>query len=151
MTMKRYNKWLLAVVAAVFFPAMASAAAATYTLNPEGVKVVCASGTCDAPTLITQFAPVNTWSGFYVTVVADSGQTLSGAGTISCYGWDTTSANVVSFYQDLGLAVSTASVRAVTLVAVWIPAPRGAFTCVPTGVTVGSGGVTLYISGGKAR
>ena len=148
------NPILAAVVALAFFiPTQAHAAAATYVISQGNgtVTVTCASGTCDAPTLQTQFIPIVTWSGFSVTVAADSGQTLSGAGTISCYGWDPGSYNNVSFFQDLGLTVTTASVRSVTLTGVWIAAARGLITCVPTGVTVSSGGVTLYVNGGKAR
>lgn len=145
---------LAAVVAALFFlPTQAFAAAATYTV-PAGAKsvtVVCASGTCDAPTTIAQFANMLNWTGFSVEVVADSGQTLSGAGTIKCYTLNPNTSNLVSYQQDISLTPSTASVRSVTLQGQFVASATGYITCIPSGVTVSSGGVTLYVVGWTTR
>lgn len=145
---------LAAVMAlAVFLPTQALAAAATYTPlgGSKAIKIVCASGTCDAPTLLSQFIPMTDWTGFSVEVVADSGQTLSGAGAVKCYTWNPVTSNLPSYQQDLSLAPATASVRSVTLQGVFVAAATGYITCIPSGVTVSSGGVTLYVTGWTKR
>ena len=84
-------KKLFAVLLAVLLPALAQAAPAAYSATGNGVAGVCASGTCDAPVeaagttdglpLTSSFFAVA--KGLSVTVCADSGQTLSGAGTLT--------------------------------------------------------------------
>lgn len=153
--MKKFRNPILAAALALvaFLPTPTFAAAATYTVLGGGkaVQITCASGTCDAPTLVTQFANMMNWTGFSVEVVADSGQTLSGAGTIKCYTWNVGTSNLPSFQQDISLSVSTSSVRSVTLQGVFVASATGYITCIPSSVTVSSGGVTLYVQGWTTR
>lgn len=145
----------LAVLAALLLPLLAQAAAATYSATDNGVKGVCASGTCDAPSeaaglddgfsLATSGGLMKN-NGLSVTVCADSGQTLSGAGVLTAYGRDPSVA-LWAASPDLNLTVSSSARRCQTFMGFMVTLPVGRITWVPTGVTVSSGGVTVYVSG----
>jgi hypothetical protein len=135
----------------ILIPSLASAAAATWT-NPSGTTAVvaCAQAgvTCDAPTLATQGLLLDNMQGLVVTACAASGQTLSGAGTLTAYIYDTT-IGVWSRIPDLDLTVGTASVRCLSFAGIWVAAPRGRVAWVPSTVTASSNAVTIYITGEK--
>ncbi len=121
-----------------------------FTVGPKNAVVNCpSSDTCSAPTLVTQFVDVTNWTGFTITVEAESGKTLTGVGNIDCYSWDPNTYNAVSYQQlSSDLTVTKSGQRRVTLPGVWFPAARGKLTCVPTGViTSATGGVKLFIDG----
>jgi hypothetical protein len=140
---------ILALLALV--PSLAFGAAATWT-NPTGTTslAVCAQAgvTCDAPTLATQGLGLDNMQGLVVTACAASGQTLSGAGTLTAYIYDET-VGVWSRIPDLDLSPATASVRCVSFAGIWVAAPRGRVAWVPTTVTASSNSVTVYIVGEK--
>jgi hypothetical protein len=143
-------KKIAAVLAAVLLPFSTYAAAATWSVTDTGVKGVCASGTCDAPSAAADgigLVSPGGWAskGVVVTVCADSGQTLSGAGTLTAWGRDP-SVLLWAANPDLNLSPNTASVRCQSFSALFVAVPNGRFAWVPTGVTVSSGGVTIYIT-----
>jgi len=120
-------------------------AAATWTApNPKTSKAVSASGTTDAPTLVTEGLDLYRTKGFFVTAEADGAQTLSGAGALTAYFWDDAFA-AWSRVPAMDLATTTATVRRLSL-HVSAPANRGRIAYAPTGVTVSGGGVTIYIT-----
>ena len=120
-------------------------AAATWSSpDPKTSKAVSGSGTTDAPTLATQGLELDRVAGFFVTAEADSGQTLSGAGALTAYWYDNATA-AWSRVPAMDLATTTATVRRLTL-HVSAVANRGRIAYAPTGVTVSSGGVTIYIT-----
>ena len=124
-------------------------AAATWTLTGStSVKAVAGSGTADAPTLATQGMNLANVGGFSVVASADSGQTLSGAGSLQAYLYDD---NVARWARcpDLDLTCGTASVRDLAFPGFSVLSPRGRIAYVPSGVTVSSGGVTIYLNATK--
>lgn len=134
-------------------PVLALAAPATYTTTGQGTVGVCASGTCDAPieaaslsdglALSRTFVPVRS---VVVTVCADPGQTLSGAGTLTAYAWSV-SASLWAAVPDRNLSVTSSGRRCQSFDAWIVTSPVGRVTWVPTGVTVSAGGVSIYIDG----
>ena len=84
--------------------------------------------------------------GITVTVCADSGQTLSGAGTLTAYNRDESIA-LWATVPDFNLTVSSSARRCQSFAGFNVDVPVGRVTWVPTGVTVSGGGVTVYISG----
>lgn len=139
----------LALLLAILLPVLAQAAAATYTATAKGVKGVCASGTCDAPveaaglTDGANLADVP-YKTVFVTVCADSGQTLSGGGTLTAYSRD----GVIALWAAVprnNIAVTSSARRCQDIEVFDAPIPSGRATWVPTSVTVSGGGVTVYI------
>jgi hypothetical protein len=144
-------KKILAVAAALLFPFYAHAVAATWSDTDTGVKAVCASGTCDAPVAaasLTDGLDLTTTraKGILVTVCADSGQTLSGAGTLTAYNRDPAVA-LWAVLPDMNLSPATATVRCISFAGLYVPVSKGRVLWVPTGVTVSAGGVTVFITG----
>jgi hypothetical protein len=140
-----------AVLAALLLPVLTSAAPATYTtLANRTIQGACASGTCDAPVEAagtTDGADLVKFArGLAVTVCADSGQTLSGAGTLTAYIRDPSIA-LWAAAPALNVTVFSTARRCQTFSGFTVTVPRGRITWVPTGVTVSSGGVTVYVSG----
>jgi hypothetical protein len=141
----------LAIVLALLAPLAASAAPATYTtIANRTVQGACASGTCDAPVEAagaTDGADLVRFArGLVVTVCAASGQTLSGAGTLTAYLREPGIA-LWAAAPELNLTVTSSARRCQTFSGFMVTVPRGRATWVPTGVTVSGGGVTVYISG----
>lgn len=137
----------------VLLPSLAYSAAPTYADTGNGVSVTCASGTCDAPveaSSTTDGLPLSrsfsSAKGITVTACADSGQTLSGAGTLTAYGRDPSVA-LWAALPDLNLTVTSSARRCQTFSGFVVTLPIGRVTWVPTGVTVSGGGVTVYVSG----
>lgn len=141
---------LIAIALALVLPVAASAAAATYT-TPTGTsaKIVCGSGTCDAPTLSSQGLDLQDLQGYVVTVAADApDKTLTGTGTLLCYVYDA-EVGAWSRLPDLDITVSTGSIRVLSFTGIWVAAARGRVAYVPSSVAVSSGGVTIYLAGTK--
>lgn len=147
-------KTLAAVLLAILLPLTAQAAAATYEATRNGVKGVCASGTCDAPVeaagltdglpLVSSF--FTTVNGLAVTVCADDTRTLSGAGTLTAYVWEP-STGLWAAVPDLNLTVSSSARRCQSFTGFLVTLAVGRITWVATGVTVSAGGTTVYVSG----
>lgn len=137
-------KKLLAAV--VLLTGVAYAAAPTYTATgTRSVKGVCGTGTCtDAPSGATAGAELSGTDQVSVFVEADSGQTLSGAGSLLCYVYNDVS-TVWARTSDCDLVVTASSVRGQGFLPMRT-APRGRVTWLPSGVTISSGGVTVYIN-----
>jgi hypothetical protein len=135
----------------LLIPSLAYPAAAVWT-NPTGTTslAVCTTAgvTCDAPTLATEGLKLDNMQGYSVTACAASGQTLSGAGTLTAYVYDETVA-VWSRIPELDLTVSGTPGRCITFLGVWVAAPRGRVAYAPTGVTASSVSVTVYVIGEK--
>jgi hypothetical protein len=139
---------ILAMVLAVV-PSLSWAAAATWTLTgARSAKAVCASGTCDAPTLATEGANLDAVSAVSVLVCADSGQTITGGSGVSLYFYDATPA--LWGKKGTALTVPTGSRCAFAEgdspgLGIPVIAPRGRLAAIPIGITVSSGGVTVFV------
>lgn len=103
--------------------------------------------TGSAPTLATDGQPLQDLDGITVVLAAATGVTLSGAGTLDCYVYDTATALWSRCPSADFTCVGVPAVRSVAFAAVTVVAPRNArIKWVPTGVTfsAGSAGVTVY-------
>jgi hypothetical protein len=130
---------------------VASPAYATCTWSspgPHTAKVVCTTGNESAPTLATEGMPLINVSAVAVVAAADSGQTLSGAGALHVYVYDP-GVGAWARCQDCGEpAVTLSSVRYQAFAPFQALVKRGGrIALVPVGVTVSSGGVTIYLTG----
>jgi hypothetical protein len=116
--------------------------------GPHTAKVVCTTGNESAPTLATEGMPLINVSAVAVIAAADSGQTLSGAGTLQVYVYDP-GVGAWARCQDCGEpAVTLSSVRYQSFAPFSALVKRGGrIALVPVGVTVSSGGVTIYLTG----
>lgn len=99
-----------------------------------------------APTLITEGMLLEDVDGYRVIVSSATGTTLSGAGTLAAYIWDTDIAAWIR-NPDLDLTVGTASVRRLAYPDQETKVPSGRVYYAATGVTfsAGSDGVTVQI------
>jgi hypothetical protein len=140
---------ILAVLAVLVVPSLSWAAAATWTATgARSAKAVCASGTCDAPTLATEGANLDAVSAVSVLVCADSGQTITGGSGVSLYFYDGTPA--LWGKKGTALTVPTGSRCAFAEgdspgLGIPVIAPRGRLAAIPIGITVSSGGVTVFV------
>lgn len=114
----------------------------------RSAKVVCSSGTGDAPTLATDGVNLAGVGGLAIQVSADSNRTLSGAGTLQCYVYDPDTLGVWVRVPDLDqtITVPTATYRGQSFLGIYVPSPRGRVAWVPASVTVSAGGVTVWIN-----
>ena len=117
---------------------MASTNVGTYSYE------VHASGTGSAPSGATDGQPVGDLIAVTVVAAADSGQTLSGAGTLQAYIYDA-STGLWSRMPGADLSVTSSAVRSMAFQALDVLGGRaGRVKWVPTGVTISSGGVTVH-------
>jgi hypothetical protein len=112
-------------------------------IGPRSVKQVATTATEAAPTLVTDGCLITDLDGLTIHVEADSGQTLSGAGTLKAWLWNDNSL-VWSRAPDLDKSVSTASVRAVSFLGDAVVSARGRIAFEISGVTASSGSRTIY-------
>ena len=122
------------------------------TTVAQSRKGVCASGTQAFDAATGDGASLRSASGWDVYVEADSGQTLSGAGTLQAYWWsDVTSRWYRAPDFDITVPAGAASNRGYFPLAgspgkgVPVIVQSGRIGYAPNGVTVSSGGVTIYI------
>ena len=113
---------------------------------PRSIKNVCTTSTEAAPTTAHEGADLARTTGFIVVVEADSGQTLSGAGTLSCWTFNEFT-GVWDWCADAIKTVpaSAASKRGASFAGDFVTTPRSRIDFRPNGVTVSGGGVTVYI------
>lgn len=142
----RFRPLALALAFALAFPALAFATCTQTQVSSSRSKLACTTGTEPAPTLSTQGQSLVGLKGVSVTVEADSGQTLSGAGTLQAYTWDPVAAGWAR-NPDLDLPVTVSAARRQSFLGIWVPAPTGRIAYAPNGVTVSAGGVTVYTTG----
>jgi hypothetical protein len=117
---------------------MASTNQGTYSFEAH------ATGTGSAPSGATDGQPLRDLAAVTVIVAADSGQTLSGAGTLQCYVYDAVTA-LWSRMPGADLSVGTASVRSLAFPALEVIGPRASrIKWVPASVTISSGSVTVH-------
>lgn len=86
-------------------------------------------------------------SELVIVLEADSGQTLSGAGTLDCYVYDTAWAAWV-LVPDAAKSVpaSASGLRRIGFAVLDIPSARGRIMYAANSVTVSSGSVTVYLN-----
>lgn len=128
--------------------------ATTWTDNGLSAQGVFTTGSESAPTGAVGLALNSAafggkrLNGFAVTLAADSGQTLSGAGSLLGYVY-VPSLGAWSRCPDLDLAVSVSAVRSQTWAApeVMVGQPGSRVAFVPSGVTFSAGGLTAYLDG----
>lgn len=111
--------------------------------------VECAAGTCteSAPSANSGFALANV-QGYYVRISADSGQTLSGAGTMRNYHCSASLSPACAQVLDNNLAVTASGVRPqewAPFVVPYIDNTADTMYWSPSGVTVSSGNLTVTI------
>ena len=138
-------KKLLVVAALVLGPAVALATCTwTQTAGMTEGTVVCTTANESAPTTTAQgWQATSCPKGMSLFVCADSGQTLSGAGTVRLYVYNATAA-LWGPVPDLDLSVTSSSVRCQGFAGLWTVVPPSRFAPVPVSVTVSSGGLTAY-------
>jgi len=118
------------------------------------VKAICTTGTETFGAAATDGLLLDRLTGWDVLVQADSGQTLSGAGTLQAWVYDPIQlvwARAPDY--DISVPASLASIRNFYPLAgspgkgVPVIASQGRIGYTPNGVTISSGGVTIYITG----
>lgn len=108
--------------------------------------VVCTTANESAPTLATQGWQVNMCpKGVTLFICADSGQTLSGSGTVKVYLYNPAAA-LWGETPDLALSPTVASARCQGFSGIWSVVNSGRLAAVPVSVGVSSGGFTAYFS-----
>lgn len=102
-------------------------------------------GTGTAPTTsATDGMPAIGLTSYEVMLVADSGQTLSGAGTVDCYEFDEPHAVwVLKPSMVMTVPASASGKRRILLDSINVNGGRGRIKHVTNGVTISSGSVTL--------
>jgi hypothetical protein len=117
------------------------------SFRPRSVKAVATTGSESAPSAATEGMDLTTVGAVDVIVCADSGQTITAGGTIQVWFYDVD----VGLWalSDYSLSVPTTKRCATTLgpsagKGIPIIAKRGRIALVPSGMTVSSGGLTLY-------
>lgn len=99
-----------------------------------------------APSAGTDGMALVSVAGFSVTLEADSGQTLSGAGTLTCFKWSDQIAGWSRYSDgDITVPAAIASNRRYGGVPFQVQAPRGRIAFIANGVTVSAGGCTVYM------
>jgi hypothetical protein len=140
-------KKTLAVLVALSLPMAASATCTWTTLSDTEFKVVCTTANETAPTTGTTagWEVAMCRKGFNVFIAADSGQTLSGSGTVQVHIYD---ANLAIWGQviDLALSPTAASVRGQGFAGIWAVVTGGRLAVVPVSVGVSSGGFTAHVT-----
>lgn len=136
----------IALVVAIAIPSTAFAACTFSSSGSTDSTLTCTTGSGSAPTADTDgvaLGPIG--QGFAVIVSADSGQTLSGAGTLLAYVYSGAVGRWIRC-ADLDITVGTSGVRDLTFNAIWVAGRKGRVAFVPSSVTVSSGGVTVFIN-----
>lgn len=123
--------------------------ATTSTITGTALVEVTDSGTRAAPSASTEGLSAKDLKAVTIIVEADSGQTLSGAGTIDLYVYYPAPGPAAWVeVRQAQLSCNVASVRRLAFNSVEISCPRnGRIVAKPTGVTISSGGVTVYLLG----
>lgn len=119
------------------------------TTSCSSRTVTCAAGTCTeaAPSANSGFALINV-QGYLVRICADSGQTLSGAGTMRDYHCSATLSPACSVIPGNAQSVTASSVRCQEFppfVVPYLDNTADTMYWSPSGVTVSSGDLTVYI------
>lgn len=109
----------------------------------------CSAGTCTetAPSTNAGFALANV-QAYYIRVCADSGQTLSGAGTMRDYHCSASLSPTCSQVLDNALTVTASSVRCqewAPFVVPYLDNTSDTMWWSPSAVTVSSGNLAIYI------
>lgn len=140
-------KKLVVLLALLVLPSLALATCTwTQTTGLTEGTVVCTSANESAPTLATQGWQVNVCpKGITLFICADSGQTLSGSGSVKVYLYNPTAA-LWGETPDLALSPTVASARCQGFSGIWTVVNTGRFAAVPVSVGVSSGGFTAYFS-----
>jgi hypothetical protein len=118
--------------------------AQTWTsIGPRSVKQVCTTATEAAPSAATDGCLITDLDGLTIHVEADSGQTLSGAGTLKAWLYNDNS-GVWSRAPDLDKTTGTSGVRSLSFLGDAVVSARGRIAYEVSGVTASSGSRTVY-------
>lgn len=145
-------KILAAVLCLAFsLPAAAACVTSKVASGTFNWKIVCEDGDEIAPTLVTQGLPLDGLKTITVTAAADSGQTFTAtpAGKLAIYLWDPQVALWGRCYDCAEPTIKAISQRTESLGAFDVKGPAGRVMLVPVGVTLSSGGITIYVSGSR--
>ena len=137
------------LVALLLVPSLAFGAPGTWALigtGPSSRAFNCTTAgvTCDAPTLVTEGVSLSGVGGVTVTVCAASGQTLSGAGTLTAYVWNEATSTWANA-PDYNLTVTGTTVRCQNFAPFWVADTHGRIAWVTTVVTASSNDVTVNV------
>lgn len=140
-------KKLAVVLAVAVLPTLASATCTwTQSLTTQEGTVVCTTANESAPTTALQGWQMNLCpKGVSLFICADSGQTLSGSGTVKVYLYNAV-AQLWGETPDLALSPTVASARCQGFTGLWTVVPAGRIAAVPVSVGVSSGGFTAYFT-----
>ncbi len=126
----------------------------TWTTTGQTAKAVCTTGNESAPSAATEglaLYSTQTFSrlkGFSVSAAADSGQTLSGSGSLQAYIYDDQAAAWVRV-PDLDLSVTVSGGRYQGWMGYEVMAGRvnARIAFVPVSVGLSAGGITIFLNG----
>ena len=143
------KKILVVAALLALVPLQANAAAGVWALigtGPSSRAFNCTTAgvTCDAPTLVTEGVSLSGVGGVTVTVCAASGQTLSGAGTLTAYVWNEATSTWANA-PDYNLTVTGTTVRCQNFAPFWVADTHGRIAWVTTTVTASSNDVTVNV------
>lgn len=136
-------RWLMIAIS-LMLPVYSLAACTWEATGSKSAKVVCTTGTETAPSGVTAGADMSGTSGFALVIEAVSGQTVSG-GTLLAYTYNDLSGTwvrnrgldqPVPAFAEIGHGFEGFSVTSA----------RGRVAYVPSGVTISSGSLTIYIN-----
>ena len=113
-----------------------------------GRSVISVQTTSDSPpSASTDGMSLKSVAGFSVTLEADSGQTLSGAGSLTCWTFHSAINGWARLPDaDITIPAACAGNRRYGSVSFQVIAPRGQIAFIANGVTVSAGGCTLYMT-----
>lgn len=145
-------KRLILVLVAALIPSLALGAEQSWAkTGTRSVVGVCAAGTtCDIPSDATKGMQLNNVTRISIEVCADSGQTITGGSGILLYAYDATSGlwgqfNATAYTVKTGARCAWVQGSAIG-VGIEIAASRGRLAAVPSGMTVSSGSLTVYMN-----
>ena len=112
-------------------------------IGARSVKQIATTATEAAPSAATDGALITDLDGLTIHVEADSGQTLSGAGTLKAWLYNDIS-GVWSRAPDLDKTVTSSAVRSQSFLGDAVVSARGRIAYEISGVTASSGSRTIY-------
>jgi hypothetical protein len=137
---------LLALLVALSLPAAASATCTWTNTNAYEAKLVCTTANESAPSAATDgFDFSQCLKGVSLFICADSGQTLSGSGTVKLYQRHPIAA-LWGEIPDLNVSPTVSSVRCQGFPGIWSVVAQGRLAVQPVSVGVSSGGFTAWLT-----
>jgi hypothetical protein len=137
---------ILPILLLTTLPSLALATC-TWTQNtPTDFSVVCTTANESAPTTAAEGWDVSSCNkGFSVFIAADSGQTLSGSGSITVYVYDA-KLSLWGQVKDLAISPTVSAARPEAFPGIWQVVGGNRLAIVPVSVGVSAGGFTGHVT-----